>query len=172
MTFLRSNLLHFRDQRALNETAMAKAAGVTQPTINRFLRGEIDDLKVSAAIGLAGFLKVSLTDLAEHDFRAGAPGSAEPAPDLDRVALASALVALDKTMKALNVPYRQVQDMAETLRYAYKHLVRHPEMPNSDRALFDDALIGKMREDLDAAAARLERRPEAGHRGRAKSPAL
>lgn len=172
MTFLRSNLLHFRDQRALSETAMAKAAGVTQPTINRFLRGEIEDLKVSAAIGLAGFLKVSLTDLAEHDFRAGAPAVAEPALDLDRFALASALVALDKTMKALNVPYRQVQDMAETLRYAYKHLVRHPEMPNSDRALFDDALIGKMREDLDAAADRLERRPEAGHRGRAKSPAL
>lgn len=171
MSFLRTNLAYFMDRQGLTQDQVAKVAGITQPNIGRFLKGTTEDLKASSAAALARHFGVSLDDLIGHDFRSGEPSAKNSHADLDLQALSSALVALDKTMKALNVPYRQVQDMAPTLRYAYKHLVRHPDMPNSERALFDDALIGKMRGDLDAATAGTERRPAARNRGGTKGAA-
>lgn len=169
MDFLRSNVLHFRDQLGLIEADLAKAAGVSQPTINRFLNSEIVDLKTGPAAGLAARFGVSLDDLLWHDFRTGPAPEKKSQADLDHEALASSLVSLDKAMQALNISYRSVQRAAPVLAYAYKVLSRSPNMPNSERAMFDELLIAKLREVTNAAAPGPGPRPAAGHRGRAKS---
>ncbi|HEY9096440.1 MAG TPA: helix-turn-helix domain-containing protein [Hydrogenophaga sp.] len=170
MTHLRSNVAHLMALRGLNQEQLAKAAGMTQPNISRFLNSKTDDLQAGSAAGLARLFGVTLDDLVNHDFRGGEPTAKSSQSDLDLDALASSLVALDKAMQALNIPYRAVHEMAPTLRYAYKHLARNPGMPNSERALFDDALIGKLRENLDATPARPKRRAATGDQRRAKDP--
>ena len=170
MNFLRTNLAHFLATTDVTQADLARAAGITQPNISRFLAPNGGDLKTGSAAGIAKLLGVSIDDLVWHDFRAGAPTAKSSQPDLDPEALASALVALDKAMTALKIPYRQVQRMAPTLRYAYKHLARNPDMPNSERALFDDALIGKLREDLHATTPGPGPRPATGRQSRSARP--
>lgn len=169
MDYLSTNMIRLRKAKGITQEQVGKALGVSQGTVSRFEKGKIGSLKHRQVMQLAKLFEVSIGDLVEHDFADGPAPAKTSHADIDLRALASALVALDKAMQALNIPYRQVHDMAPTLRYAYKALVRNPDLPNSDRALFDDALIGKLRENLDAASSGPKRRPPAGNRSSEKA---
>lgn len=168
MDLLPKNLKWLRLARSLSQEQLAKAAGVAQSTISRVEKGAIGSVKHTQVVAIADFFGVSLDDLARHDFEAGPPTEKTSRAAIDLDSLSSALVAFDKTLKALKVPYDHMQDMARTLRFAYDYLAERPEMTKMERQAFDLALIQKMTEDIHAAAARDGSRTQASHRGRSK----
>jgi transcriptional regulator with XRE-family HTH domain len=166
MNFTRSNVAHLMAERGLQEEHLAKAAGLTQPTVNRFLTSATGDIKLKTALAWAKLFETTVDALATHDFRAGRPVSSSASPEWDKEALRSALVSLDKGMQALNVSYRNVQDMEAVLVFAYNYLARHPEMSNQARGLFDELLISKLKEAGYGTSSGSDRRLGTRARGR------
>lgn len=150
MSFLSKNLSYLAARAELNQTQVAKAAGVNQGTVSRLMDNQIKDTGYTAVWKLARYFRVSMDDLVGRDLEAEGPSPQSQHMEIDPDIFASALVSWDKALRHYKVPYDRIHKMAASLIFAYTFRSRFPgEMTKEQYETFDELVRKELRGDAD-----------------------